>query len=949
MVELLGLILTFLVFAIPGIFLSFALFTGTKFNKLDRLFAGLILGIAIVPLLYFIEHVLFGLQLNVFFVFVNSLIVLAAALGIMYFRGLLPFLSPGHVAAVFKHEVQNLEKTPLQFVAPVLLVLIAFFGFYFRIAYSFITNFFEFDPYFYNFLTEMLVTKGAIPLTSDISYFPLVKFYHQPALVQYMTGAWYVVYNFFTNIGYDKGTLILISNIYPPLVGALLSVLAFWLLRAQYNELAGIVGALFFASTPQLLQKLAAGVTELQPWSLFSALLIFTAYMLALRYKTWQFTLLAGLATVLAILGSAQALWPIAIMTSFFIIQSFVNYYANHKEEELAILSVVFSFSVFLATILYNIYADLGVLNFSTVQLVAIISCFPSLLLLFLSKAPHLAAVSRRKIVAGIIVIGFLLSLVPILPGGQSVSSIASHFIEGTAAFAGFANALTHTIAEDTPTSPEILANAFGILVPSLLLVALALLLSISALEVLLLKKQNKFAVIFLLGALSVVFFRDLMSGFLVAFGSSTGLKIVSTFGNLFATNQIFAYMLISIVGAIIAFIYSNEEDRNEASLLTVLIVFPIAYIGLSKVKFILHLGFALAIGAGVLIGELIARRQFIHNYFKLGDSIEMPGKWLTGFAIVLILVLGSVQVFGLSGKAPGVVNSVQYLGSSQISQDWLDAMTWLKNNTSYNNPVLVNNCKVKFGHDCRVVSWWDYGHWTAFLGETKTALDPGNQFEFLDQQVAYGFVDNQTAFRNIMGYHNASHVLVDYQLLDKWGALVYLSGTCQKTGYSRNSTEVIAPNCPDNRGIVDWEKGTGADAYELEHYFERLSANGQCPFSPNMLFMQGSFGSTYCVSQDQFIPLDRDGLRTDLSRGYVGVNLADPKIEEIDLNKHYLIPLSQSSFIDVNPDLRAAGRESKVLNATYTRLYVFENLPGFKLVYRSKNGEVKIFEKITN
>lgn len=365
--------------------------------------------------------------------------------------------------------------------------------------------------------------------------------------------------------------------------------------------------------------------------------------------------------------------------------------------------------------------------------------------------------------------------------------------------------------------------------------------------------------------------------------------------------------------------------------------------------KFILHLGFALAVGAGVLIGELIARRQFIHNYFKLGESIETPGKWLTGFAIVLVLIFGSVQVFGFSGKAPGAVNSVINLGNSQISQDWLDAMSWLKNNTSYNNPVLVNNCKVKFGHDCRVISWWDYGHWTAFLGETKTVLDPGNQFEFLDQQVAYGFVDNQTAFRKIMGYHNASHVLVDYQLLDKWGALVYLSGTCQKTSYSDNSTEVIAPNCPDNRGIVDWQKGAGADVYEVEHYFERLSSNGQCPFSQNMLLLQGTFGSVYCVSQDQMIPVDRSGLRTDLARGYQGVNLAAPSIEEIDTNKHYLIPVSQTSFIDVNPDLRIAGRESKVINATYTRLYVFENLPGFKLVYRSKNGEVKIFEKNTS
>ncbi len=946
MVELLGLILTFLVFAIPGVFLSFALFTGTHFNKLDRLLAGLIFGMISVPLLYCLEYLLLGLQFNVFFVLVNSLVVLGIGLAIMHFRGILSLFEPNHVISALNTELQNIAVKPISLLVPGLLVLITLFGFYLRIGYSFITNFFEFDPYYYSFLTEMLVTKGAIPLTSDISYFPLFKFHHEPALVQYMTGAWTVVYNFFANVGYDKGTLILISNIYPPLVGALLGVLAFWLLRSQYNEIAGLVGALFFASTPQLLQKFAAGVAELQPWGVFSALLIFTMYALALKHKNWQFTALAFIATLCGILGAVQSMWPVGIMAAFFIIQAFVNYYAGHNELNLALIAVSFSISVLLANVLYGVYSNAPLFVFSVGVLVALVSCLPAVMFYLLSKSKRLASHARHNIIIGIILLGFIVSLVPVLPGGQSVSSVASGFIEVTAAFAHYAGPLSRTIAEETPTDPGVLAGAFGILAPILLLIGISLVLMFSAVEVLLLKKENKLAGGFVICAAIFALFSKEISGFLVAFGTSIGFKLLTTLGNLLGTNQIFAYMLISIAAAIVTFIYSSESDRNEASLLTVLIVYPVAYIGLNKVKFLLHLGFALVVGFGVFIGELIARSKFIHEYFKVGATVEAPAKWVTGFAIVLVLILGSVQVFGFAGKAPGAVNSVAPLGGSQISQDWLDAMSFLRNTTSYNNPILQNNCKNVFGHDCRVISWWDYGHWTAFLGETKTVLDPGNQFEFLDQQVAYGFVDNQTAFRDIMRYHNASHVLVDFQLIDKWGALVFLSGTCQKDPYVPG--QVLSSYCPNNRSIVDWQKGAGSDIYEFEHYFERLNVNGQCPFSQNMLLLQGSFGSVYCASQDQMIPVDRDGLRTDLARSYQAVDLLS-KVDEIDPNKNYIIPLSQTSFVSVNPDLRAAGRESKILNSTYTRLYIFENLPGFKLVYRSPHGEVKIFERTFN
>ncbi len=942
MVGLIGLVLTSLVFLIPGLVLSFGLFTGTSFKKLDRLLAGVLLGLVVPPLLAFLEFLFLAAKLTPILILVNSILLILLGLVILHLRKKTSLLNMQHLTDLINRETAALEKYPMQLIVPVVLVVLVIFGFYLRFAFSWITNFFEFDPYYYTFLTEMLVRQGSIPLSSDISYFPLLKFHHEPALVQYAAGSWYLIYNFFTGLAYDKSSLILITNLYPPIVGALLSVLAYWFIKSQYNEIAGLVGAAFFAVTPSLLQKFAAGVAELQPWGIFSALFIFAAYTLALRNKDWEFTILAALATFVAILGAVQSLWPVGVMAAFFIIQAFVNYYSKHNEFKLAVTALVFSASVFFAYVFYNLYANIAPFTFPTGMLLALLSCIPAIVFFGLSKTKQLAEHARHTIVLGIIVVGGVVSLIPVLPGGESISSLISNFIDVTAAFAHVAGPLSRTIAEETPTDPAALASAFGILGPWILLL-LAVLIALGAVEVIVAKGQKKLAAGFIAFVVAIMLFRVPLANFANSFGNAIGLDIISTIGNLLATNDVFAFLLIAIIASIITFIYSKEEDRNEAGLISVLAIYPVAYIGLSKVKFLVHLGVALVAGIGVLIGEFIARANFLHSFFQIGKSVEIPRKWLSGFAIALVLILFSVQTFGFQGKAPGAVNSVSFLGNSQISGDWLASMSWLVNNTSFYDPAIVANCKAKFGHDCRVISWWDYGHWTAFLGETKTVLDPGNQYEFFDQEVAYGFVDNATAFKQTMQYHNASHVLVDYQLLQKWGALNFLSGTCQKQPENFNQT--VAVTCPDKRQIQDWKKGAGASEYELDHGFEQLSIQGACPFSQNMALMQSNVGLSYCASQTEIIPIDRTGLRTDLARHFEIVSLLN-STSNVNANVSYLIPISQNTFINANPDFSIVSRKSKIVDSVYTRLYVFENLPGFKLVYRSPQGEVKIFER---
>ncbi len=937
MVELLALLLTALVFAVPGIVFSFALFSGTRFNKLDKAFGGAVMGLIIVPLLAFFENFFLGLSFSAMLLWANTVLFLLVGLWLAFGRGLLSFEKLwGAIAA----QGKAFEKRPVLVIIPILLISIFFVGLHFRVAYSHSSNFFEFDPYYYSFVSEMLVTKGHIPLFTDLSYFPLEKFHHEPPLAIYITGAWNVVYNFFAGISYDKDSLILINNLYPPVVGALLSVVVYWLLRAHYHEVAGIAGAALFASTPLLLQKFAAGVAELQPWGIFAALLMFAFYMLYLEYKQWQFIAMAGLATVASILGAAQYVWPLGVMSAFFFIQAFVNYYAKHDDWNFVFAAIVFAASSLLSMLVLNVYTGTAFLSLPQAVLVALVSSVPAVFLFFAAASPQLGVHSRKKVIGVLLVLGLALSLVP-LPGG-SLSTRTATFVSGVGALAEAGSPLAKTIAEEARTGSGENPGAFGILSPFMLLL-LALFFAWGAIEQLLITKRYRAAGVFVAGVLGVVLLRSEVSNFAITFGSTVGLALVEAGGKLLAANELFAYLLISVVSAVVAFIYAKEEQRAESGLLISFVVFPVAYIGLNKAKFLIHLSAALAIGAATLLGEVVRRAAFIHEYFKVGKTQATALRWTLGFAVVLALLITSVQAFGFPGKAPGVVNSVSVLGFSKISNDWLLAMQWLRNNTNYNSPELQARCRQAHSHDCRVMSWWDYGHWTVFLGETKTVLDPGNSYPNFNQEVAYGFVDNQSAFLKSMEYHEASHVLVDFQLIEKWGALVFLSGTCQRQ--RPGSGESIT--CPEASNIADWKQGSGGSLYELEHYFESLDVQGECPFAPGMLLLQSNFGIAYCASQTDIVPVDNNGLRTDLSRPYKVIDLRS-RTEEIDQGTHYLIPLSQSSFVDANPDLRVGGRENRVINSTFARLYVFENLPGFELRYRSPNGEVKIFEKVS-
>lgn len=922
-VEIIASLVLVLLVAVPGILLSFALLKRTDFGRFEKVGIGIVLGLFVAPTLAFLEFVLIGLKLNVGLAFANYLIVLIVALALLWRQGQIAGLLAAPKHAVRKRESKAWLKGHW---AHIILLAVILSGFYVRIG-SWNTSFFEFDPYYYTFMSEQIVRFGATPLVGEFAYYP--GFEHEmrlSPLIAYTSASEYNVFSSLALSSFSKDALLLIQQFYPALLGALLALFAFILVKEYYGQAAGLVSAAFFAFSPQLIKKLAAGVAELQPAGVFFAVALFALFAFAYTRKSKRSYLLLGVFSFWSILSGQQYIWPVVVLSAFIIIQSFLDYWNKSLDLHKVLLNASLAIPAVVAFVLLQIYGNLPLsLSFGFQLLLAGLVLSAVLWASDKVKLP-ISENKRRPAIVGVIVL-IVLTVLLVTPIGSTLFAT----FNSLTGFAGRSSPLGNTIAEENPMSPEFFAGSFGVLNPPIFLAATALILAFYAAARVFVKGHKKWALALAVIAIVFVLFNGAFDGLLSSIvGSSAASSNLLKF---ITSSDVFIYLIVVLISVIV--LQLLDREHTQLLLLYALIIFPVAYIGLNKMKYNLHLAIALALVVGVLLGEVMRIIRLLSEKYKL-----MSESSLNWTAIGLMLVIGGglavAQITGIPGKTPGVSDSVNELAASKISNDWLLAMSWLRNNTNMYSPSIQAQCDAKFGWDCSVISWWDYGHWTNFLGESKSVLTPNNERADYDQEVAHGFVDGNTQdFIASMKAHHATHVLVDAQLIQKWGALVYLSGTC---------TPEQSSLCPP-RYITDWQQGAGQSKYEAEHYFEYLQVSGQCPTSVPMTALKSSFGATYCAGKDSLVPLGRGGeLQTQFSRKFVLVQ--DPtEVKQIDENTSYLFPYAQDTFVNPNPDLSYAGMNSTLIKSVYVQLYLFEKLPGFKLDYRSPTGEVKIFE----
>lgn len=867
----------FLSIFIPGFLIALALLRKTKLPLPAIAAFGFILGLVFPPLLLFM-YSLVGVLYSPQLVLVNLLIVTCIGLLLCIREGAFDF----SLSFNYKRDA-----------AWVLLLLIILFSFWVRVQ-SIGPIFYEFDPYYYDQMTQFILTKGAVPLNDDLAWYPYPDSHRNQPITAYLEAEWYAIHGYVTgNQQFDNSMLATIAGVYPPIVAAITCFLVFMLVAEAYGKKYGLVSAAFVAIMPMIIEKFAAGESEQQPWGVFAAFFFYAAYALAISRKDDRFAILAGIAAVATTLGSKQDVLVYLIATGYTGLQSLVNYLQKKSNLKLIRTNTIVLACTLFGYLLYSVYlgwdvpGDILSFGFVTIFVIG----------LYLIDQRVKESDERINYLLGYLFLGAALIFITFIPSfplalGPKIWS----YITNAASIARPSSALYMTVAEEAPTAGEF-ASALGFLGNSTDAVYVILLLSLIAI-VYSIYRGSELGILYGVMIFPICYVGFNMSKYMLHVAFMVALAVTVLFGELDRGLRSFL--------------------KKEFGDLAAWSVFGIALIVLISECFVYpssSINFGGPMG-DVTTGILDAKYQLPNASLDEGRNcalLEQDGKFISA-----------------------------YLFCSRIPQYWRDPMDWIKNNVAEND---------------RVISWWDYGHWINYWGQKKCITRNDHAHPEMDLEVADKFVSNTPeALKEYMIAHQAKYVLFDQDLISKWGALNFLScvhnnGTNMSFAYSEAARNHLS--VPYQLGTSKCEL---MHDFERVYVPEQPTVDDICqPSDPQNPYVKayGSMNVTYCV-----LFTTQNGTRSianvvyadnmsKINRGFMsygGVQYIGSKLYD-----SYTMLYTK----DVWPDGVSGWSDRKGLmyDSTFYQGFFLGHLDGFEQVFPTdgKGGSVRIYKIIEN
>ena len=321
-------------------------------------------------------------------------------------------------------------------------------------------------------------------------------------------------------------------------------------------------------------------------------------------------------------------------------------------------------------------------------------------------------------------------------------------------------------------------------------------------------------------------------------------------------------------------------------------------------------------------------------------------------------------------------------LRCERISEYWIESMEWIRYDTENNS---------------RTTSWWDYGHWINFFGQKDTVLRNEHASNFMIGEVAHDYIDGTPGdLAQFMRSRNSTYALFDMELVaggnpfgGKYGALNYLScardnetNVSLQPGMSQCEAEhlwemVYIPKDSTGRTCTISKSGnkTGVIGYEAYWTYDRSVQPLLSTTYPNVMGYN-CYGDhlndpttlavcqnmvmlrpTYCVGP----ALLANGQQT---YGTYLLNETYPN-GDLKLNKAQLVsPQSYAQTYHLGDAYGVAliynedpvflengqvtsgydDRRTKFYSSNIYRALFVGDLPGFSLVFQTKDGQVKIY-----
>ena len=182
-----------------------------------------------------------------------------------------------------------------------------------------------------------------------------------------------------------------------------------------------------------------------------------------------------------------------------------------------------------------------------------------------------------------------------------------------------------------------------------------------------------------------------------------------------------FAFFSVMIVFAGIGawLIFQNKVNRSM-KIKTDMVVFALimgligVYASAAFVRAEIFAAFSIiilsSIGISILASKILERKIFKDYTItaKASTKVVFVGVIIILLALPLVLPLDRNMVVSAIFP-PAILTANANLSPTFVTNDWKDAMQWLKENTP---------------KDAVVASWWDYGYYITTLGERKTLAD---------------------------------------------------------------------------------------------------------------------------------------------------------------------------------------------------------------------------------
>ncbi len=415
-------------------------------------------------------------------------------------------------------------------------------------------------------------------------------------------------------------------------------------------------------------------------------------------------------------------------------------------------------------------------------------------------------------------------------------------------------------------------------------------------------------------------------TGFNFDFGSA-GFGPIGA--SVFGVNAIVWFVLI--VFTILSGIAVLNRD-SKGGILAWAAVWPLAIAGMIEIKYLPHFGVGYILAFSIIIGELLLMTK--------GKEKDLSRLIVLGFGVFVVLLEFTVfiSVFSAVGVPCSTIssqgNSIGFdLFCNTVPTAWINALAWMKQNVGPNAP--------------RVLSWWDYGDWINWFGNSNAVLRGDNSIAKLDYQTAAQYVlgskegygpASLANFSNSVVY--AKYVLFDDQITAKWQALNFLA--CVDTNQTSRAFAIQAANGTGQPYLL------GSSQCELSHApayvllpASTSSINSYCQFSgknvaalKTLLLADNQLSNTTYCAPTNFTNgpvrlLDTNGNETNIllvptAQFFAGVNNLG--------GQQFLtfIPL----YLPNGPNDTITNAPSQFYNSNYYRGFYLGNLPGFHLAY---------------